>query len=121
MFVGFIRKSSLDQCRIHFANNVQVDGQPAQNNTTVTGKEPIINFSVDWEREYDKKDYLLFGVKVEHIKTDGTVENYYMSQHRTIGLGAGTSGTVGSERSTRFRWIWHADWSSSLRGATGRV
>ena len=80
----------------NFANNVQVDGQPAANNTTVTGKEPIINFSVDWEREYDKKDYLLFGVKVQHIKTDGTVENYYMSQHRTIGLGAGTSGTIGS-------------------------
>lgn len=78
----------------NFATNVQVDGQSAANNTTVTGKEPIINFSVDWEREYDKKSYLLFGVKVQHIKTDGTVENYYMSQSNTIDIGAGTSGTL---------------------------
>ena len=80
----------------NFATNVQVDGQPAANNTTVTGKKPVINFSVDFEREYDKDSLLLFGVKVQHIKTDGTVENYYMSQSRLVPIGAGTSGTVQS-------------------------
>lgn len=80
----------------NFANNVQVDGESAQNNTTVTNKKPIINFSVDWEREYDKDSLLLFGVKVQHIRIDGTVENYYMSQSRLVPIGAGTSGTISS-------------------------
>ena len=78
----------------NFATNVQVNGQPAANNTTVTGKEPSVDITVDWEREYDKDSYLLIGAKVQHIKTDGTVENYYMCDSTLVGLGAGTSGTV---------------------------
>tara|TARA_B100002019_G_C21267439_1_gene600169 strand:- start:234 stop:1682 length:1449 start_codon:yes stop_codon:yes gene_type:complete len=80
----------------NFSINVQVDGQPASNNTVAYNKFPDVDIAVDWEREYDKDSYILIGAKVEHIKEDGTVENYYMAGARHIPIGAGTSGTVNS-------------------------
>lgn len=82
------------------------DDQSVNDNYIVSGRFPQFSWKVDFEREYAMDTAIAVGYRVEHIKTDGTIENYYRAEKRVIPASAGLSGTIGTDNDAAYQGPW---------------